>query len=58
MAARCPLSGGQIRNAALHAALLALAVGGPVSGRHLTAAVRREYDQARGVCPLPETGDG
>ncbi|MBY0456174.1 MAG: ATP-binding protein, partial [Gemmataceae bacterium] len=56
VATRCPLSGGQIRNAVLHAVLLALEAGGPVGEMHLTAAVRREYDQAGGICPLgPES---
>ena len=52
IAARCPLTGGQIRNAALHAVLVALEAGAPVGETHVTAAVRREYDQAGGVCPL------
>ena len=52
IAARCPLTGGQIRNAALHAVLVALEAGEPVGEMHVTAAVRREYDQAGGVCPL------
>jgi len=51
IASRCPLTGGQIRNAALHAALLALEADEPVGEMHVTAAVRREYDQA-GVGPL------
>ena len=52
VAERCVLSGGQIRNAALHASLLALTEGGAVNSTHLLAATRREYRKAGGVCPL------
>jgi hypothetical protein len=52
IAARCALSGGQIRNAVLHAALLALGEGSAVSSSHVEAAVRREYRKMGGVCPL------
>ncbi|HEX5706946.1 MAG TPA: ATP-binding protein [Pyrinomonadaceae bacterium] len=52
VARRCSLSGGQIRNAALHASLLALSNGGKVTPAHLEAAVRREYRKAGAVCPL------
>jgi hypothetical protein len=52
VAARCALSGGQIRNAVLHASLLALDDGGVVTAAHLEAAVRREYRKTGGVCPL------
>jgi SpoVK/Ycf46/Vps4 family AAA+-type ATPase len=52
IAERCNLSGGQIRNAVLHAALLALDRGGAVGGEDLVAAVRREYRKAGAVCPL------
>lgn len=52
MAARCALTGGQIRNAALHASLLALSDGGTLHSEHLEAAVRREYRKSGGVCPL------
>lgn len=52
LAQRCVLSGGQIRNAVLHAALLALEEGGIVSSAHLLAAVRREYRKSGTVCPL------
>lgn len=51
VSARCPLTGGQIRNAVVHAALLGLGNGG-VTSDHLEAAVRREYRKAGGVCPL------
>lgn len=49
---RCQLTGGQIRNAALQATLLALADGGVVEDRHLAAAIRREYRKAGALCPL------
>jgi hypothetical protein len=52
VASRCVLSGGQIRNAALHASLLAIDSDGPLTTAHLEAAVRREYRKAGGVCPL------
>ncbi|HEY6190253.1 MAG TPA: ATP-binding protein [Pyrinomonadaceae bacterium] len=53
VAERCVLSGGQIRNAVLHASLLALDDGGAeVNSTHLLAAVRREYRKAGAVCPL------
>ena len=55
VARRCALSGGQIRNAALHAALLALDDGGVVTGMHLEGAVQREYRKAGAVCPLRAT---
>src|SRR5207302_3813082 len=46
VAARCQLTGGQIRNAVLHASLLALKDGGEIAGEHLELAVRREYRKA------------
>jgi hypothetical protein len=52
VAARCALNGGQIRNAVLHASLLALNDGGVVNSAHLVAAVHREYRKSGGVCPL------
>lgn len=52
VAHRCALTGGQIRNAVLHASLLALGDGGPVTTAHLEAAVQREYRKAGSVCPL------
>ncbi len=51
-ASRCVLSGGQIRNAVLHASLLAIEQHGPITTTQLEAAVRREYRKAGGVCPL------
>jgi len=52
LAARCALSGGQIRNAALHASLLALDDDGAVTDGQLAEAVRREYRKSGLVCPL------
>lgn len=50
---RCTLSGGQIRNAALHASLLALENNSLLNECQLEAAVRLEYRKAGQVCPLP-----
>jgi SpoVK/Ycf46/Vps4 family AAA+-type ATPase len=58
LAARCALTGGQIRNATLHAALLALDDGGFVDELHVEEAVRREYRKAGAVCPLRERVHG
>jgi hypothetical protein len=53
VAARCTLTGGQVRNAALHATLLALEDGGrPVLRRHLEQALQSEYRKAGALCPL------
>jgi SpoVK/Ycf46/Vps4 family AAA+-type ATPase len=52
LAARCTLNGAQIRNAALHASLLALEDGGVILSSHVDAAVQREYRKSGGVCPL------
>jgi SpoVK/Ycf46/Vps4 family AAA+-type ATPase len=58
IAGRCVLTGGQIRNAVLHASLLALAgdrddgAGAAVTSAHVEEAVRREYRKAGLVCPL------
>lgn len=53
VAARCLLSGGQIRNAVLHASLLARDdSGGIVTSQHLEEAVQREYRKLGGICPL------
>jgi hypothetical protein len=52
VASRCALSGGQIRNAALHASLLAIDGDGCVEDGQLAEAVRREYRKAALVCPL------
>jgi ATPase family associated with various cellular activities (AAA) len=52
IATRCQLSGGQIRNAVLHASVLALHEGSAVGGGQLDRAVRREYRKSGSVCPL------
>lgn len=52
VARRCALSGGQIRNAVLHASLLALNNGGVLTSAYLESAVQREYRKAGAVCPL------
>jgi len=52
VAGRCALTGGQIKNAALHASLLALEDGGIVTSAMVEAAIEREYRKAGGVCPL------
>ena len=52
VASRCTLNGGQIRNAVVHASLLALNDGGLINSQHLVAAVQREYRKSGGVCPL------
>ncbi|MEL4178314.1 ATP-binding protein [Roseateles sp. PN1] len=51
IARRCPLSGGQIRNAALHAALLGLQHEGSVGNGELLSALQREYRRAGQHCP-------
>ena len=51
MSWRCALSGGQIRNAALHATLLALEQGGTVGDAQLLAALEQEYRKAGQHCP-------
>ncbi|MBZ4417834.1 ATP-binding protein [Myxococcus sp. RHSTA-1-4] len=56
VAVRCQLSGGQIRNAVLHASLLALEEGTPMGSAHLEASVVREYRKAGDVCPLRRAG--
>lgn len=53
VAIRCKLNGGQIRNAALLATLLALDDGSPlVEAHHLEEAIRSEYKKAGGTFPL------
>jgi hypothetical protein len=51
----CSLTGGQIRNAALHAALLAVNNGGILTSEYLETAVQREYRKQGAVCPLRHT---
>ncbi|HKO99539.1 MAG TPA: ATP-binding protein [Pyrinomonadaceae bacterium] len=52
VAQRCEMTGGQIRNAILHASLMALNNGGTLNSLHLEAAVQREYLKSGAVCPL------
>jgi len=52
IARRCSLTGGVIRNAVLHASLLAMDQGVPLTDGHLLDAVRREYLRTGGSCPL------
>jgi hypothetical protein len=51
-AQRCALTGGQIRNAALHASLLAVEAGSLVGSVHLETAIEREYRAAGAISPL------
>ena len=53
---RCKLSGGQIRNSALHASLLALRHHRPAGALALDAALQREYRKAGLPYPLPPLG--
>jgi hypothetical protein len=52
VADRCALSGGQIRNAVLHASLLALGNGGTITSEYFATAVQREYRKSGAACPL------
>jgi hypothetical protein len=54
VACRCVLSGGQLRNVASQAQLLALAGHGTVRAEHLYGALVREYRKTGGRCPLRE----
>lgn len=51
---RCELTGGQIRNVALHAAALALGEKKSLDDERLAASIRREYRKIGAVCPLRE----
>ena len=53
VARRCELTGGHIRNAVLHATVLALDVGGKIQTAHLEQGVLREYEKSGQICPLP-----
>jgi SpoVK/Ycf46/Vps4 family AAA+-type ATPase len=53
---RCSLTGGQIRNAALGATLLAMAEGTSVGLRHLEGAIETEYRKAGALSPLLQDG--
>ena len=52
LALRCPLTGAQIRNAVVHATLLALDRGSRVLAGDIEAAVQREYVKSGAACPL------
>lgn len=52
VAQRCVFTGGQIRNAVLHAALLASADADVIGAEALEAAIQREYRKRGAVCPL------
>jgi hypothetical protein len=52
VAVRCTLSGGQLRNVALHARLLALDRGKRLGDGELRRAIEREYSKVEGFCPL------
>ena len=52
VATRCALTGGQIRNAAHLATLLALDERTPVRAGHVHAALQSEYHKAGATCPL------
>jgi hypothetical protein len=52
IACRCALNGGQLRNIALHARLLALERGQPPGDELVRAAVVREYRKTDSHCPL------
>ncbi len=56
VASRCQFSGGQIRNASQHAALLAMEEGEALHTGHLEEAVLREYRKAKSSCPLRRRG--
>ncbi|HET9652914.1 MAG TPA: ATP-binding protein [Usitatibacter sp.] len=54
VAYRCAMTGGQIRNAVLHASLLALDRHGTLGTADLDEGIRREYRKAGAICPLRE----
>jgi hypothetical protein len=56
VAVRCPLSGGQIRNAVLHASTLALEESSSIGDSRIRLAVEREYRKMGAVCPLKTGG--
>lgn len=55
IACRCALTGGQLRNVALHARLLSLDAGTPITDAQLRRAVEREYRKTNSQCPLRRT---
>jgi hypothetical protein len=52
IARRCAVTGGQIRNAALHAMMLSFERGCPVRDDHVIDALRREYRRSGATFPL------
>lgn len=57
VARRCVLTGGQIRNACVHASLLSLQFGVPIGDAELMAALAREYRRMGAAFPMdPEAG--
>jgi SpoVK/Ycf46/Vps4 family AAA+-type ATPase len=59
VATRCALTGGQIRNAALHATLLAAGAGdGLVRPWQLDEAIQSEYRKAGALCPRADNSAG
>ncbi len=52
IACRCAPGGGQLRNIALHARLLAFDAGQPIGDADLRHAVVREYRKTGDYCPL------
>jgi len=54
IAYRCALTGGQLRNVALHARLLALESGGSITEQNICDAVQREYRKTGGQSPLKQ----
>jgi hypothetical protein len=56
LATRCAMSGGQIRNAVIHAVLLSLEEDRPVSSRHIDRAVASEYQKAGASSPYDPSG--
>lgn len=58
VASRCRFSGGQIRNAALYATLLAVERQRPLNDADLDAAVQAEYRKAGSLSPLNQRANG
>jgi SpoVK/Ycf46/Vps4 family AAA+-type ATPase len=56
VATRCALSGGQIRNAVLHASVLAAHARAVIDSALVEIGIRREYRKAGAVCPLRAQG--
>jgi hypothetical protein len=52
IACRCDLTGGQVRNVAIHARLLGLEGRGRITDRELRSAIEREYRKLGTPCPL------